>query len=184
MSLRDLTKEDHDRAEQQPFVKIMFSGNLNPETYAVFLWNQYMQYKILEDVADSVGALDSFPAIHRADKLKEDFEELWEKDIKAGPILDVTREFNEYIQEIGKADDAKKRLFAHCYTRHMGDMMGGQILAKMVPGSGKLYQFPDKLELQGKIRAKLTDDLVSEVKVAYKFAQKTFEQMMPYVKQE
>ena len=115
---------------------------------------------------------------------KEDFEELWEKDIKAGPILDVTREFNEYIQEIGKADDAKKRLFAHCYTRHMGDMMGGQILAKMVPGSGKLYQFPDKLELQGKIRARLTDDLVSEVKVAYKFAQKTFEQMMPYVKHE
>ena len=83
-----------------------------------------------------------------------------------------------------KADDAKKRLFAHCYTRHMGDMMGGQILAKMVPGSGKLYQFPDKLELQGKIRARLTDDLVSEVKVAYKFAQKTFEQMMPYVKHE
>ena len=181
MSIRDLTKADHDAAEQQPFVKIMFSGQLDPKVYAIFLWNQHLQYKALEDQAGKHGALDGLTNVQRAANIYEDFEELWwetnEDKSYYPPTLDTTAEFTQYIESV----DDPKRLFAHCYTRHMGDMMGGQILAKQVPGKGKLYDFPNKLELQGKIRERLSDDLVDEVKVAYKFATNTFKEMWDHV---
>jgi hypothetical protein len=42
MSLKDLTHDAHKNAERQEFVKIMFSGNINPKLYATFLKNQHL----------------------------------------------------------------------------------------------------------------------------------------------
>jgi len=56
------------------------------------------------------------------------------------------------------------------YCRHMGDLFGGQIIAKKVPGSGRFYEFEDAESLKTKIRAELTDDLGDEAKVAFEWA--------------
>jgi heme oxygenase len=71
---------------------------------------------------------------------------------------------------------------AHIYVRHMGDLSGGQMIAKRVPGAGKYYQFGDNPEtIKEAIRAKLDDSLAEEAKVCFDFAAKLFEQMMDVV---
>jgi heme oxygenase len=62
------------------------------------------------------------------------------------------------------------RLMAHLYVRHMGDLAGGQMIAKRVPGSGTMYQFDNIDELKTKIRTKLKDSMGDEANVAFDFA--------------
>lgn len=80
MSLKELTAEAHRQAETQPFVKLIFSGNITKEEYATYLYNQYAAYEILESHALIVGLLNDLPGIQRAAKLLEDFKELWPAD--------------------------------------------------------------------------------------------------------
>ena len=74
-------------------------------------------------------------------------------------------------------NDADK-LMAHVYVRHMGDLSGGQMIAKRVPGQGRMYKF-DKGhdELKEIVRSKLNDDMADEAKLCFDFATKMFVQL-------
>tara|TARA_Y100001973_G_C5208232_1_gene343293 strand:+ start:114 stop:692 length:579 start_codon:yes stop_codon:yes gene_type:complete len=192
MSLKEATWEHHKRAEEQPFVGMMFGGKLHPKSYAIFLYNQIQQYDVLEDTASKNDVLTGLEDINRYPGLVKDFQELWGEyggEAEIPPTLETTNEFTKYILEIDKdpsSDSKQKRLMAHIYTRHMGDLMGGQMLAKKVPGSSAMYEFANPDKLKGAIRAKLDDSMADEVRVAYKFATSTFKEMLPYanVKEE
>ena len=68
---------------------------------------------------------------------------------------------------------------AHIYVRHMGDLSGGQMIAKRVPGAGKMYQFGDEPEkIKEAIRSKLDDSMADEAKVCFDFAKRFFDEMM------
>jgi len=75
MSLKELTKEAHTNAERQEFVKILFSGSIDPKLYATYLKNQHPQYEILEVCAMPLGLLNGMPDIRRAPALLDTFEE-------------------------------------------------------------------------------------------------------------
>ena len=77
MSLKELTYEHHRNAERQQFVKVLMSGSIDPKLYATFLYNQYVNYNILETVAMASGVLNGLPDVRRAPALLEDFNELW-----------------------------------------------------------------------------------------------------------
>ncbi len=180
MSLKELTHEQHRRAETRPFVKVLFSGNVNPKLYATYLKNQHPMYEILEVCAMPHGLLSGLPEIRRAPAILSDFIELWGPDNteepKMCPVVD------EYIKYILSIKDDPKKLMAHIYVRHMGDLSGGQMIAKRVPGSGKYYQFGDEPEkIKEAIRAKLDDSLADEARVCFDFAAKFFDQMMDIV---
>lgn len=177
MSLKDATYEQHKRAETRPFVKILFSGNIDPMLYATYLKNQHPMYEILEVCAMPHGLFNGLPEIRRAPAILEDFIELWGRDNSATPkMCPVVDEYCKYILSI--KDDPKK-LMAHIYVRHMGDLSGGQMISKKVPGAGKYYQFGDNPDaIKEAIRAKLDDSLADEAKVAFEYATKLFEQMM------
>jgi len=184
MSLKEATWEHHKRAEEQPFVGMMFGGTLHPKSYAIFLYNQIQQYDVLENAASKADVLSGLDDINRYPGLVKDFQELWaEHGVEVPPTLETTKEFTKYIAEIEKDVSEKSRqdrLMAHIYTRHMGDLMGGQMLAKKVPGSSHMYVFENPDKLKGLIRAKLNDDMADEVRVAYGFATRTFKEMLPY----
>jgi len=186
MSLKEATWEHHKRAEEQPFVGMMFGGKLHPKSYAIFLYNQIQQYDVLEDTASKNDVLTGLEDINRYPGLVKDFQELWGEyggEAEIPPTLETTNEFTKYILEIDKdpsSESRQKRLMAHIYTRHMGDLMGGQMLAKKVPGSSAMYEFANPEKLKGAIRAKLDDSMADEVRVAYKFATSTFKEMLPY----
>jgi hypothetical protein len=63
----------------------------------------------------------------------------------------------------------------------MGDLFGGQMIAKKVPGSGQLYKFEDSNTLKTAIRAKLSDDMADEAKVCFAFATEFFKEMLTLV---
>ena len=66
MSLKDLTHAKHKEAETQPFVKVLFSGKINPDLYATFLFNTHPLYDLLETYAMALGQLNDLPDIRRA----------------------------------------------------------------------------------------------------------------------
>ena len=63
MSLKDLTHAAHKSAETKPFVKVLFSGKINPKLYATYLKNQHPCYDILEVCAMPHGLLNDYPAM-------------------------------------------------------------------------------------------------------------------------
>jgi heme oxygenase len=74
--------------------------------------------------------------------------------------------------------DDEKKLFAHIYTRHMGDLSGGQMIRKKIPGSGTLYNFENGPALKELIRERLDDSMADEAKICFDFATKTFQELM------
>ena len=170
MSLKDLTHEAHKNAETQPFVKI------DPKLYATYLKNQHPMYEVLEVCAMPHQLLHGLPDIRRAPAILEDFVELWGKDNTEQPkICPATMKYVAYILSI--KDDPKK-LMAHLYVRHMGDLAGGQMIAKRVPGAGKYYQFSDPEALKAAIRTRLDDSMADEAKVCFEYATEFFKDMM------
>jgi|TARA_B100000586_G_scaffold251404_1_gene210569 heme oxygenase len=178
MSLKELTKDVHGNAERQSFVKVLMSGEIDPELYAMFLANQHPMYDVLEALAGAKGLLNDLPDIRRAPAIHEDYKELWTSDEPA-PMLDVTKKYLDHIRGI---QDDEVKLFAHVYTRHMGDLSGGKMIALKVPGEGRLYKFKEPDTLKAKIRERLTDDMADESKICFEFATQTFREMLPYVK--
>jgi len=179
MSLKELTHEAHKNAETQPFVKILFSGKINPKLYATYLKNQHPCYEILEVCAMPHQLLHGLIDIRRAPSILADFQELWDHEKDGDPqILPTTEEYIKYILSI--KDDPKK-LMAHLYVRHMGDLAGGQMIAKRVPGSGRMYKFENPEVLKMAIRERLSDDMADEAIVCFKFAENIFKDMMELV---
>jgi len=178
MSLRDLTKDAHTNAERQEFVKILFSGTINPKLYATFLKNQHPCYEILEVCAMPHGLLTGLTDIRRAPAILSDFDELWPNQDEKVTILPVVKDYMDHIMSI--KDDPKK-LMAHIYVRHMGDLAGGQMIAKKVPGAGRMYQFQDPDALKAAIRERISDDMADEAKICFEFATQMFKEMMELV---
>jgi len=179
MSLKDLTHEAHKNAERQEFVKILFSGNINPKLYATFLKNQHPCYEILEVCAMPHQLLHGLPDIRRAPAILSDFQELWQQDSDGEAKILPTTE--RYIKHILSIKDQPEKLMAHIYVRHMGDLAGGQMIAKKVPGASRMYQFTDPDALKIAIRAKINDDMADEAKVCFQFATDLFKEMMDLV---
>lgn len=167
MSLRELTAEKHRDAERQAFVKELLGGSITEERYATFLYNLHPIYNVLEMFAMANGLLSDIPEVRRAPKIQADYQELWKKSSPPSLCPSVPKYMAYIKDELANDPD---RLMAHLYVRHMGDLAGGQMIAKRVPGSGTMYQFDNVDELKTKIRAKLKDSMGDEANVAFDFA--------------
>ena len=171
-NLKELTWEHHKNAERQEFVKELMSGKITKERYATLLFNLHPQYNILETFARMYDLVD----VRQAPRIHADYHELWDETQQFQPeVLPVVKEYMDHIMSIQQDPD---KLMAHIYVRHMGDLSGGQMIAKKVPGSGLMYQFEEDVNtLKEKIRAKLNDSMADEAKIAFDFATKLFQQM-------
>ena len=170
--LKELTWENHKKAERQRFAKILMSGKIEPLLYAKFLYNQHHCYKALEQRIKLPSDLEP---IKRAQLILDDCWEIVNKARLLGKrlrMLDTTREYVDYVQQLDQPG-----LYAHMYVRHFGDMYGGQMIAKRNPGSGSMYVFEDVEELKTTVRAKLNDDMADEANRCFEFAMQLFEEL-------
>jgi heme oxygenase len=174
-NLKELTWEHHKDAERQEFVKVLMSGNIHPKFYATFLWNQHMKYDLLEALVSVTGLLIDIPGIWRKQSIYDDFVELWSYE-EQPVILESTKKYVEHMRTIIADPDA---LMAHVYVMHMGDLSGGQMIAKKVPGAGRLYQFEgDISQIKEQIRSKTHDGMADEARKCFSFATETFKELM------
>ena len=174
-NLKELTWEHHKNAERQEFVKVLMSGNIHPKLYATFLWNQHIKYDLLEALVSVTGVLIDIPGIWRKQLIYDDFVELW--DYADQPeTLECTKKYIQHMRSLMMNQDA---LMAHVYVMHMGDLSGGQMISKKVPGAGRMYQFEgDISEIKEAIRAKTHDGMAEEAKLCFDFATQTFKELM------
>jgi|TARA_B110000503_G_C7098444_1_gene392697 heme oxygenase len=175
-NLKELTKDQHNNAERQSFVKVLMSGKINPKLYATYLWNQHKKYDLLEAMARVNGLTMDLPGIERKMKIEEDFLELWEDKENPPAIVSSTQEYIMHMRTIMHDPD---KLMAHLYTLHMGDLSGGQMIARKVPGKGRMYQFEgDTDALKAAIKSKTTDAMADEAKYVFESAATLFKELM------
>jgi heme oxygenase len=176
-NLKELTKEQHTNAERQSFVKVLMSGKINPKFYAAYLWNQHKKYDLLEAMAAVNGIWIDIPfPIHRKMAIEQDFLELWDDKENPPPIVPSTHEYIEHMRDIMTDRDA---IMAHIYTLHMGDLSGGQMIGRKVPGEGRMYQFEGDInEIKEAIRSQTSDDMAEEAKYVFDSAANLFKELM------
>jgi heme oxygenase len=174
-NLKELTKEAHMDAERQGFVKVLMSKNINPRFYATYLWNQHKKYDLLEAMAGAQGLMNELPHIRRKMKIEADFLELWSDDTPPELVAST----QEYIMHMRTIMHDADKLMAHLYVLHMGDLSGGQMIAKRVPGKGTMYQFEgDTAALKEAIRSKTNDDMADEAQYVFTSATNLFKELM------
>ena len=155
MSLKKLTKSKHSGAERSWFASLMMSGKITNEEYAVYLKQQFECYNALEDRLKSISdSISTIPKnLKRANPIMNDLKEL-SSDIDNITIFESTKRYANYILNECK----EEFLYAHVYVRYLGDLKGGQMIAKRIPGSGEYYKFEKPEELEVFIRSQLSED--------------------------
>jgi len=173
--LKELTWENHQKAERTEHARKLLKG-MSPREYHRYIYNQYVQYAVLESRATELGVLEGIERIVRAKNISMDMVELErEHNIQRNVDLlcPVVARYTGHIMSLENKDD----LLAHIYVRHFGDMYGGQMIAKRNPGSGSMYVFEDVEELKTKVRGMLHDDMADEANRCFEFAMELFEEL-------
>ena len=174
-NLKELTWEHHKEAERQDFVKVMMSGKMHPEFYATYLWNQHLRYDLLEALASAVGVTHSIPEIYRKQAIYADFTELWphtETPKTCQSILD-------YIGHLKTIMTDPEKLMAHIFLLQMGDLIGGQLIAKRIPGECRMYKFDtDVNELKDRLCILINDEMADEARRCFEYITRLFQALM------
>ena len=174
--LRDHTNEKHRAVENTDFVQYLLHGNITADDYAVYLQQFYAIYDAIEHHAEISGMLTDLPDIKRADRIKLDIEELGYSVLPEEELLPAVQKWCQRIRDL-YATDRRDQIFAHVYVRHMGDMYGGKVIAKRIPGSGNCYQFEDRPGLIKVFDSKLSMDLLDEALLAFDLAGDLFTEL-------
>jgi len=175
-TLKELTWDFHKNAERQNFARKLLKGELTDESYAEYLANQYIIYEALERWAKKAGILDGIEDICRADAIKKDIDQL----MYGGFIIKKSAiKYTNWVHHLYNFKPIL--LLAHIYVRHFGDLHGGQMIARRVPGEGHYYKFDGKeKELIAKVRSRLEgkeEIFVGEAIKCFEFATELFKEL-------
>lgn len=190
--LRAATSAVHDDAENAGFMSALMGGELDATAVADLAGQLWFVYGALEPAVRGVaetpeGAAIFDPRLERRDALAADLGFLsgtrWRADLEP---LGPTTAYANRIAELGRSGDAAA-LLAHHYVRYLGDLSGGQIIARKlrdhygIDGDGaRFYDFAtvgkikpyrdayrarlDALELPGDVR----DRVLAEAVLAFR----------------
>lgn len=165
MSLKELTKENHDRAENTKFMRAVFKKKMPISVWADFTYQKAIFYDSIETVARDARLTTDMLEIERALKLYQDVKEMTGGNYpRPRP---ETIEYSRYILDL--AGQAHK-IVPHLYTWHMGDLFGGQMIKKIVNAPHRNLEFTDVDNLKTKIRTMLDDSMGEEANVAFEWA--------------
>ena len=166
MSLKELTADKHAEAETTPFMKAVFARTMPMDVWTDYTYQKRIWYEVIETRAREYGLLDNLAGIERSALIMEDFKNMMKYD---GTVYKISQESLDYCKYIRELDSAKKVL-AHLYTWHLGDMFGGQMIKKIIDAPSKHLEFENARELMTTVRSMLTDDMADEANTAFEWA--------------
>ena len=175
LQLKEGTKVSHSAAENTKFVSSFLKGVVSKDNYKQLTANFYFVYRAMEE---EIEKQNDFPLhdklLDRTDKLAQDlryyYGVMWRDKIEPSP---ATKNYVKRIQVIGET--SPYLLVAHHYTRYMGDLSGGQILASITKSALnlndeglKFYEFdiPDTKEYKTKYRQTLDSLPISDTQIS------------------
>jgi heme oxygenase len=173
MSLKEITKEVHQAAEETHFMKSVFKKQMTTEVWCDYTYNKMLWYGAIECKARAEGLLNDLPGIERAYYLYQDFKDL-KGDRDYPKFTPGAIEYHRYILDLEPG-----KVLAHLYTWHMGDLFGGQMIKKMLPPPHRNLEFKDVEGLKTTLRAKLTDDLGDEAICSFNWAIRIMNEFSP-----
>ena len=173
--LREFTNLKHREVEQTKFVQYLLSGNITKKGYVSFLFEFRTIYEVIARLNQNHGYLKGLEGIERAEAIHDDLFEL--NDGYFRPLLSSSIKYLDHLNELSKNKSKKHLLFAHVYVRHMGDLYGGKLIARLVPGSGRMYAFDDRPRLIKAFNEKLTMDLADEANLAFDYYISIFDEL-------
>lgn len=126
----------HQSAEGEGFLEVLMKGQLTRDGYTAMVAQHYWAYEVLEEAAavmrgNAVAAPFCPPVLDRMAALDADMAYLagdgWREKFPASPSTE------RYIARIRETCfDWPGGFVAHHYTRYLGDMSGGQHIAKLM----------------------------------------------------
>jgi heme oxygenase len=137
--LRAETSAIHREAEQRPFMRTFFAGDLSRAGYVAWLQRQLPIYTALETALDKhaghPGVGDVVPsALYRSAALAADIEQLTgDSLVRDGEVTDAVARYVEHIDHI--ALDFPPGLLAHAWLRYLGNVGGQDVLRRLVAAS-------------------------------------------------
>jgi len=174
--LREHTNAKHRAAEDTKFVQYMLHGAITADHYATYLQQFHAIYEAIEHHADISGMLHDLPDIKRAGRMRLDIEELGYAVLPEQDLLPSVQRWCQRVRDLYTSGQ-QDQIFAHVYVRHMGDMYGGKVIAKRVPGSGQCYQFEDRPGLIKTFDSKLSMEILDEALTAFDLAIDVFAEL-------
>jgi heme oxygenase len=166
MSLKELTKELHAEAENTAFMKAVFAGTLPSKVWTDYTYQKALWYLAIEENAEALGLLKNLQNIKRFKLIMDDYNAM-EKPLASYNIYDAyTKEYASYIRAL---KDPKKVL-AHLYVWHVGDMYGGQMIKKAINAPHTHLEFDNLKETLATLREMLDDSMADEANYAFGMA--------------
>jgi len=201
--LRQATSGVHQRAEKTAFILGFLRGTASRRAYTRMLAALHPVYRAMEAESGRLAGINPvvgrfyFPELHRTAALERDLTFLAGSEwSNALPRMEASEAYVKRIRFV--AETAPVRLIGHLYVRYMGDLSGGQLLARiagrslgLARGSGlDFYEFPevpDIAAMKVRFRARLDEldalpaeeiaAVVEEAVVAFRHNIAIFEQL-------
>ncbi|RYF75786.1 MAG: biliverdin-producing heme oxygenase [Comamonadaceae bacterium] len=138
-SLKDRTRSLHTQVERSAFMHDLLRGRMDRHGYCLLLRNLHDVYAALEPALERHSGHPLLAPLHlvglaRKTPLQRDLESLegahWRESL---PLESVTSHYVTRLQTLAERDPAL--LVAHSYVRYLGDLSGGQMLARIVRDS-------------------------------------------------
>ena len=171
MSLKDLTKDKHAEAETTVFMKAVFNKKMPMSVWTDYTYQKALWYQAIEERSEQLGLLADLEGIQRYKLIMEDYSAMEKPLASYNTYKEVTKEYAIYIRSL----DDPKRIMAHLYTWHMGDLFGGQMIKKIVDAPHTHLDFEDPKMLMTNMRSMLSDDMGIEANIAFDWAIKIME---------
>jgi heme oxygenase (biliverdin-producing, ferredoxin) len=199
--LREGTSQAHTMAESADFIKCFLKGVVEKTSYRKLLANFYFVYSTLEEALERhrdhpVLKGVYLPVLFRKNSLEHDlvfyYGSDWQRQVQPSVACEA---YLKRIRELSAT--APELLIAHCYTRYMGDLSGGQILKGIAEramglqeGQGTaFYRFEaiqDEKAFKQRYRQTLdemplteaqVDAIVTEANVSFQYNMKMFQEL-------
>lgn len=133
-ALRDRTAQLHAEAERSGIIASILTGTVTPLAYGLYLRNLLPAYREMEQSLQRHRSLPGLgymaqSSLHRAARIEVDLDRLagprWPSEL---PLLSSGQRYGERVRWVGAEDP--ELLYAHAYTRYLGDLYGGQTLRR------------------------------------------------------
>ena len=164
MDLREAVKANHQTAEKTRWSQMMISGDMRIEQYAAMLYNLHPIYTELERTG-----LITKPEVMRAKLVQADLDALG--GTKHGLTLSTVY-YTRYLETLD--DDAR---WAHIYVHYLGNMYGGQMIGRRLPGQHTHLLFDDLKGCIAYVRDNLTNVTAQEANVAFEWTIRIYDEL-------
>ncbi|MGC9505907.1 heme oxygenase (biliverdin-producing) [Baaleninema sp.] len=199
--LREGTKKSHTMAENVGFIKCFLKGTVEKNSYRKLAANFYFVYSAMEEEMERhrnhpILSNVYYPQLNRKSSLEQDLSFYFGSDWRE--TVAPSEAGKAYVARIRQvSNEEPELLLAHCYTRYLGDLSGGQVLKKIAQqamglqdGQGTAFydfqEIPDEKAFKNEYRQAMNDlpideatadRIVDEANDAFKLNMAMFEEL-------